>query len=108
MCNEYSGYSNYPTWAVKLWMDNDEALSDTANEIASEHRDSAYAVGKAIQEYLEEWQDIPENGMEADIWQWAWGQVDWREIGELLIENLEPEDDDWDDDENEDGDDDDE
>jgi len=38
MCNEYSGYSNYPTWAVKLWMDNDEALFDTANKIASEHQ----------------------------------------------------------------------
>ena len=57
-------------------------------------------MGRAIQEYLEEWQDIPENGMEADIWQWAWGQVDWREIGELLIEYLEPEDEDGDDDDN--------
>jgi len=102
MCNEYSGYSNYPTWAVKLWIDNDEGLFETVNEITREHRNSPYAAGKAVQDYLEEWQEhgstVPEDGMEADIWQWAWGQVDWYEIGELLIENLEAEDD-WDEDE---------
>jgi hypothetical protein len=24
MCNEYNGWSNYQTWNVMLWLDNDQ------------------------------------------------------------------------------------
>jgi hypothetical protein len=37
MTNEqYQGYANYPTWNVKLWMDNDEGSQEYYTELARE------------------------------------------------------------------------
>ena len=110
MPDRYNGYSNYPTWNVALWLDFSE---DWITDIAKEHRDSPTAAGEALRDYLEELRDgsglqLGDYGMETDIFQWAWSMVNWYEIGEHMLEDLEPEDDEPedDDDEDEDGDDD--
>ena len=40
----YNGWSNYETWAAKLWMDNDEGayhdVTSKATELAEEARDA--------------------------------------------------------------------
>lgn len=92
MCNkEYNGWTNYPTWNVNLWIG--EGLQDLAEECAANHKDSAIDAGEAVRDMLEELMpQVPETGMQADIWGWAWEQVNWREIGQHLIDNLEPED----------------
>ena len=106
MCEKYSGYSNYPTWNVALWLDFTE---DWITDLAKQHRNSPVAAGEALRDYLEELRDdsglqLGDYGMETDIFQWAWSMVNWYEIGEHMIEDLEPEDepeddDDWEDDE---------
>jgi len=107
MCEKYSGYSNYPTWNVALWLDFSE---EWIVDIAKEHRDSPTAAGETLRDYLEELRDdsgfrLEDYGMETDIFQWAWSMVNWYEIGEHMIEDLEPEDEDGDDDwDDEDGD----
>ena len=32
----YNGWSNYPTWAVNLWLSNDEGLYNAAHELVGE------------------------------------------------------------------------
>ena len=101
MCSEYSGWSNYPTWNVKLWIDNDQGLLEMAMEAAMNYPTSAVRVGDAVKEMLEEITEgsTPESGFQADIWQWAWEQIDWREIGQSLIDDMDEQTDDDSDDE---------
>ncbi len=94
--NTYNGWANYPTWNVKLWIDNDQGLASYANEIAAASRNNGpMAIGEAVRDALDELfsTNMPTSGFVADIWDWAWGQIDWREIGESLLEDL-PEDED--------------
>lgn len=37
--NEYNGYYNYETWNIKLWIDNDQALSEMLSEAARDYID---------------------------------------------------------------------
>jgi hypothetical protein len=59
MCDEYNGWTNRETWAVKLHRDNDEALNDYAWEYArhweeaSEER-STYDLGQDLKNWIEE------------------------------------------------------
>ena len=99
MCKEeYSGYPNYPTWNVMLWINNEYGLEDELAELVREYRDDPYTAGNAIKEYFEQYQEdmelIPQTGMEADLFQWAWDMVDWYNIGENILDGLEPEDED--------------
>lgn len=41
MCKEYQGWTNYATWCVGLWMDNDEGSYHYARELAAEARERA-------------------------------------------------------------------
>ncbi len=43
MCQEYNGYSNYFTWAVNLWWDNEEASQQHIMELAETAYDNAVA-----------------------------------------------------------------
>ncbi len=104
----YSGWSNYETWCVKLWMDNDEnsynhwqaharnafeiaepspqfikadeARHDLANRLESEHSEfaDAFTGGKAC--------------VFTDLLRSALDSVNWHEIAESLLSDL-PDDD---------------
>jgi len=90
---EYNGWTNYETWAVKLWMDNEEGtyrywteraeelitdaqrtedepdISDFADKIKSQHDEA-----------------LPEvQGFAADLLNAAMSEVNWHEIAESLL-----------------------
>ncbi len=76
----YQGYANYATWAVALWMDNDEYLSKELHNLA--HRDS-----RAMHRRVDALKDLvseilPDLGgsLAGDLLGWATDQVDWQEI----------------------------
>lgn len=108
----YNGWKNYETWAVKLWMDNDEgeyrhwqAATDECreecrgkypNQYATKEQNERMTLADTLKEYHEE--QLPEvGGFAGDLLGAAFGEVDWTEIAESLLadarENDEPDED---------------
>jgi hypothetical protein len=88
----YNGWSNYETWNVKLWLDNEQNSAYAMEELAAIHRDNVYELAGQIKDYVE--CDMPD--MEASLWsdllRSAFDEVDWREIARAYIEDLPDED----------------
>jgi hypothetical protein len=87
----YNGWKNYPTWAVNLWLSNDEPLYHEALERA---QNPLVAPGDriAVADEFKTWvrDDLaPDLGASfaADLLGYALDQVDWLEIADAWIEN---------------------
>lgn len=107
--NFYNGWTNYETWVVNLWMDNEQGTYDYWREVAQEvsndletptnsmtRMDEAiYILADKLKDYHEEAKDeILENvkltaSVWADLLGAALSEVNWREIAEHLLENVE-------------------
>lgn len=103
----YQGWKNYETWAVALWIDNDQGTQeywqDRVAEIEEEfsgrenndRRDVVWAVADALKDWHEEMAfESPNNGglgfddkgVFTDLLRAAMGEVDWKEVAESLIQ----------------------
>jgi len=83
----YNGWTNYETWLIKLWFDNDGTTQYFA-EIAEENDfiDDAYDLSKYIREYLDENQ--PEiTGLWADLINAGISAANLEEIAESIMED---------------------
>jgi hypothetical protein len=87
----YNGWTNYETWAVKLWMDNEEGsynywLDEAKQAIrhGKDKDDAIYNLSQTLKECHEE--ALPElKGFASDLLNAAMSEVDWREIAESLV-----------------------
>jgi hypothetical protein len=100
---KYNGWTNYETWVVNLWMGNDEGSCSYWEEMAQEAYDRAEGdntftreeqatldLSRLMQEEFEE--NCPEvTVMWADLLSSALSEVNWYEIAEGLMENVEKE-----------------
>jgi len=93
--SRYNGWTNYETWNCKLWMDNDEGSYHYFQEMAQHQAANganAYDLGKEIEQYFEqlaeEW--MPDQAsFFADIFNGALHEVNWYEIAQALLEDIE-------------------
>lgn len=112
----YNGWTNYETWNVKLWMDNDQGSDAYYREVAQEVYDDAEAskiftkeeratlnLSDRLKDEYEEamCEMLKETGKECSVWADLLGaalsEVNWREIAEHFIDEVdkdEPETDD--------------
>jgi len=79
----YNGWTNYETWNVNMWIENDEGMYDEACEMARQAT-SEYQLSKDLESWFEEiyGDQVPESGPLADLLTHALGMVDWYEIAE--------------------------
>lgn len=88
--NEYNGWTNYETWVINLWMDNEEGSQRYWQEIATDYfksdgEDAASGLADRLKEEHEE--ALPQvEGFAADLLGAAMSEVNWYEIAEHLIE----------------------
>lgn len=87
----YQGWSNYETWVVKLWIDNEEESynywQERAKELIRERRE--HLISDELKEGHEEAVEdagIAEAGVFTDLLNSALGEVNWYEIAQSILE----------------------
>ena len=105
MADKYNGWTNYETWNVNLWIDNEEGSYSYWREAAQECYDNAEADGSFTREeqatldlshrLKDEFDEaMPELGAScwSDLLRGALSEVNWYEIAEHMIENVDRDD----------------
>ena len=91
----YNGWKNYETWAVALWIDNDEGSYRWSRMLVAEAAAGAGEGGEtiAVADTLKDWQEAEMPELEASVWSdllsAALGEVDWYEIAENYLSEIE-------------------
>lgn len=81
MCGTYEGHKNYETWAVSLWLNNEERLY---RMVHSWRAANAEELAKRIQEYVEEGAEFITSraSLYSDIITATLNSVDWIDVAE--------------------------
>jgi hypothetical protein len=81
----YNGWTNYETWAVALWIDNDYSNYEHRKELAKTFKD-CHQYANALHEWIESQNPLAQDtSMFADLLSAALGEVDWLEIAENFL-----------------------
>ena len=101
---KYNGWTNYETWAVKLWLDNEYGsylqMTERASELYAEHvtgvdpedlgedaeEDAAREMSDYVEEAIKDANPLAdEASVYTDLMNAALSEVNWHEIGESYI-----------------------
>ena len=100
---EYNGWTNYETWVVKLWMDNDEGSYRSFGQMAEESyrnatgepeerlEDAASALAEELKAAHEENYPLDSGNVFDDLLSASMSEVNWYEIAESMLEDVEKE-----------------
>lgn len=86
----YNGWSNYETWNVKMWLDNESGSQDDMYQLAKRATDKG-KLSQAIKDYVLEFQPDLGSNMFADLLNAAISEIDWYEIAEAYLNDYEAE-----------------
>ena len=79
--SDYNGYTNYQTWNVALWIDNDQGLHEMCQEW-----DDTYDLSNWLREYFtDEVNPLADQAnVYTDLLGHALAAVDWHEVAEAV------------------------
>ena len=88
MCKEYNAWTNYQTWNVALWLDNDQDSHFRFVERAAElDEDDAWTLGQEIETFVKDQNPVADDAsMWNDLMGFALGNVIWYKIAESFLE----------------------
>jgi hypothetical protein len=94
MTRQYNGWTNYETWAVALWLDNDERTYHEIRDLVEEHKDKElFVLADVLRDYVLDLEDIyavrSKTSLASDLLGAALEEVDWYEIAENYREDVE-------------------
>lgn len=79
----YNGWTNYETWLVALWLDNEPATYQDMTELAATMKtETEFRHADAIKAYVDELRPDGGSGMLEDLVTAALARVDWTAIAE--------------------------
>ena len=98
---EYNGWSNYETWSVNLWINNDQDSLNYWNKVTEfcysakqnpegSYIEAVYKLSDYLREQFNEGTPITE-GLYGQLLGGALSVVDWREIAEHFCDDYETE-----------------
>lgn len=97
--SRYNGWSNYETWCANLWLTNDQGsdswLRERCDDLMREHDGDKEAAAEDLAGEIESFHDefYPEvTGLFADLLRSSFDAIDWREIAENALSDLDSED----------------
>lgn len=93
----YNGWTNYETWCVHLWLSNEEGSYRYWREEAERHQrrnrdDARNILARQLKSELEEASPLEEASLFSDLLNAALSEVDWYEVADAFLEDLEPDD----------------
>ena len=108
MCESttYNGWTNYETWCVALWLDNEASSSAYWREQAEEccraapesrrvhewgftpHETARMALAQRLEEDIHEADPLPESGLYSDLLGAALSEVNWYEIAGHYVDDV--------------------
>ena len=107
--NTYNGWTNYETWALNLWLENEEGSYNYWRGEARRHRAEAseceqvkagtwtteqaatFNLADALRDDLEAGSPTTEASVYSDLLNAALSEVNWHEVANAFLEELEPE-----------------
>lgn len=93
----YNGWTNYETWNVALWIDNDQGSYSERCEMAQDVYDRAdgdmddakSALASRLKDWVEDMNPLSgDASMFSDLLSAAISEVDWYEIAENFLEDV--------------------
>jgi hypothetical protein len=115
----YNGWKNYPTWAVNLWLSNEQGTSNECSYMAREalrdaphdknvkpwfypdgsqgepvwtvEQAARYRLADTMKEYVADLTEREPSSLAADLLGYALGEVDWNEIADSWLETAKEE-----------------
>jgi hypothetical protein len=75
----YNGWSNYETWLVALWLNNDQ-VSYNALEAIKAGSESEQRKAECLEELVRELYELEPVGIVADLVNSAFARVNWLEV----------------------------
>lgn len=101
----YNGWSNYETWCVGLWLDNEESAYEYWRERAQQivdhppkpeyewqtgNRLIVWALAEEMKDIVEDMKPLTsEASMYSDLLNAALSEVDWHELAEHYLDGIE-------------------
>ena len=101
MSEKYNGCTNYETWCVRMWIDNDQysyhywrdaarAAVDSASAVGVVTRRERAAINLAVQirNEIEHGNPLEGSGLYCDLLGAALGAVEWHEVARQMVDDV--------------------